>query len=133
MNLSAEAEKTRLSVATPLREDVLAGRFFGSRHAASARQVAEFAADEPCAALRRWFGPGMAANLLDDVDHLRGAIDRDIAAIDALLSEQVDAILHAPRMRKLEGSWRGLAWLVSGLEPGGRVKIRLLTVAWAEI
>ena len=64
---------------------------------------------------------------------MRGMLDRDIAAIDALLSEQVDAILHAPRLRKLEGSWRGLAWLVGGLEPGGRVKIRLLTVSWAEI
>jgi type VI secretion system ImpC/EvpB family protein len=64
---------------------------------------------------------------------MRGALDRDITAIDALLSEQVDAILQAPRMRKLEGSWRGLAWLIGGLEPGGRVKVRLLTVTWSEI
>ena len=48
---------------------------------------------------------------------MRGMLDRDIAAIDALMSEQVDAILHAPRLRKLEGSWRGLAWLVGGLDP----------------
>ena len=74
-----------------------------------------------------------AAELLLNADAMRGALDRDIAAIDALMSEQVDAILHAPRMRKLEGSWRGLAWLVGGLEPGGRVKVRLLTISWPEI
>lgn len=111
----------------------MAGHFFGGSHAASASQLAEFAVDDPGTALRRWFGATGAAALLADADILRGAIDRDITAIDALLSEQVDAILHAPRMRRLEGSWRGLAWLVSGLEPGGRVKVRLLTVAWPEI
>jgi len=112
---------------------MLAGRFFGSRHADTAGEVAEFAADDPGPALRRWFGATAAARLMLDADNVRGALDRDIAAIDALLSEQVDAILQAPRMRKLEGSWRGLAWLVGGLEPGGRVKVRLFSVSWAEI
>jgi len=119
--------------APPLRNAVLSGCFFGSRHVEPARQVAEFAVEDARPALRRWFGMAVAAELLLNEDALRGALDRDIAAIDALLSEQVDAILHAPRMRKLEGSWRGLAWLVGGLEPGGRVKVRLLTISWSEI
>nr|WP_294553750.1 type VI secretion system contractile sheath large subunit [uncultured Rhodopila sp.] len=117
----------------PLRSTVLSGRFFGSRHADQARELAGFAVDDPGPALRRWFGAAAAAGLLLDPDAMRGELDRDIAAIDALLSEQVDAILHAPAMRKLEGSWRGLAWLAGGIEPGARVKIRLLTVSWAEI
>jgi type VI secretion system ImpC/EvpB family protein len=119
--------------APPLRDAVLSGRFFGSRHAEQAGQLAEFAVDGPGPALRRWFGTTAAAGLLLDPEVLRGALDRDIACIDALLSEQVDAILQAPRTRKLEGSWRGLAWLIGGLEPGGRVKVRLLTVTWPEI
>ncbi|MEA2737647.1 MAG: type secretion system protein ImpD [Acetobacteraceae bacterium] len=118
---------------TPLRDAVLGGRYFGGRHAEQAEQMAAFAVDGPGQSLRSWFGPVDAARLLMDRDAMRGALDRDIAAIDTLLSDQVDAILHAPRMRRLEGSWRGLAWLVGGLEPGGRVKVRLLTVAWAEI
>ena len=117
----------------PLREAVLAGRFFSARHASEAARLAGFLATAPGAALRGWFGSARAAALLGDADAMRGALDRDIAAIDVLLAEQVDAILHAPRLRKLEGSWRGLAWLVGGLEPGGRVKVRLLTVGWGEI
>ncbi len=120
-------------VAPPLRDAVLAGRFFGSRNVASAEQLAAFIVDDPGPALRRWFGPAASARLLLDPDALRGMLDRDIAAIDALMAEQVDAILQAPRMRKFEGSWRGLAWLVGGLEPGSRVKIKLLPIAWAEI
>ena len=117
----------------PLREAVLSGRFLGSRRAEEARQIADFVVEDAGQALRRWFGPAFAAELLLNADAMRGALDRDIAAIDALMSEQVDAILHAPRLRKLEGSWRGLAWLVGGLEPGGRVKVRLLTISWPEI
>lgn len=117
----------------PLRGAVLLGRYFSSRFADQAAQLSDFALDEPGEALQRWFGPVLTARLLLDSDAMRGALDRDIAAIDALLADQVDAILHAPRMRKLEGSWRGLAWLVGGLEPGGRVKVRVLTVSWAEI
>jgi type VI secretion system ImpC/EvpB family protein len=120
-------------LALPLRNAVLAGRFFGGQHAEQAQQVAALGVDTAGAALRRWFGPATAANLLLDADAMRDALDRDIAAIDALLSEQVDAILHAPRLRKLEGSWRGLAWLVGGLEPAGRVKVRMLPIAWWEI
>jgi type VI secretion system protein ImpD/type VI secretion system protein ImpC len=120
-------------MAPPLRSAMLAGRFFGSQHAEQARDVAALGVEDAGAALRRWFGPAAAAKLLLDGDVMRDALDRDIAAIDALLSEQVDAILHAPRLRKLEGSWRGLAWLVGGLEPAGRVKVRMLSIAWWEI
>ena len=64
---------------------------------------------------------------------LRAALDRDIAEIDAAIGEQLDAVLHAPRFLKLEGRWRGLAWLISGIEPGRRIKVRLLPVSWAEL
>ena len=131
--MSAAAGEIEGEEVIPLRDGMLAGRFFGLAHAACAQQVAEFAEESPGPALRRWFGPNLGAGFLSDVDALRGALDRDIVAIDQLLSAQVDAILHAPRLRKLEASWRGLAWLVGGLEPGGRVKIRVLNISWPEI
>lgn len=43
---------------------------------------------------------------------LVGSIEQRIAAIDALLSEQVSHIMHAPAFQKLESSWRGLHKLV---------------------
>ena len=42
-------------------------------------------------------------------------------------------LLHAPRFLSLEGRWRGLAWLISGIEPGRRIKVRLLPIAWTKL
>jgi type VI secretion system protein ImpD/type VI secretion system protein ImpC len=121
--------------ASPLREAVLRGAFLGDRHAEEAGRLAGFArSGSAAAALRDWFGDG-AERLLRDPQALRGALDRDIAALDALIAAQLDAVLHHPRLTRLEGSWRGLAWLVEGLDEFKQrpVKVRVLPVAWAEI
>jgi type VI secretion system protein ImpD/type VI secretion system protein ImpC len=116
-----------------LRDAVLAGGFFGERHADAAGRLAGFArGGVPRDALRDWFGAA-ADRLLIDPDGLRGALDRDIAAIDAAIAAQLDAILHHPRLQRLEGSWRGLAWLVEGIEDSRRIKVRALPVNWTEI
>jgi predicted component of type VI protein secretion system len=64
---------------------------------------------------------------------VRDVIDGLIANIDALIAAQFDAILHHRRLRRLEGSWRGLAWLVYGVPPGAAVKVRLLNLPWPEL
>jgi type VI secretion system protein ImpC len=56
-------------------------------------------------------------------------INARIAAIDEMLSKQVNAILHHPDLQKLEASWRGLHKLVMGSETGETMKIRVLNVA----
>ena len=115
-----------------LRDVVLAGRFFAASHRAEADALAGFVAGgaDP---FTTWFGRGRAAALAGDRLALRGALDRDIATIDALLSVQIDAILHAPRMRRLEGSWRGLNWLVEPIDPSNRIKIKVLSAGWSEV
>ena len=115
-----------------LRDAVLDGRFVGTSHAANGRALAEFIAGTHPRPLSLWFGDRAAA-LAGDPERLRLALDRDIAAIDALLSAQVDAILHHERLRRLEGRWRGVAWLVDGIASGARIKVRLLNVSWPEI
>jgi type VI secretion system protein ImpD/type VI secretion system protein ImpC len=118
----------------PLRAPVLGGAFFGAPNAETAARLSAFARGGTAAdAVRDWFGSAAAPRLLADREALRGALDRDIAAIDALISAQLDAILHHPRLLRLEGSWRGLAWLVEGIEPGRRIKVRVLPASWPEI
>lgn len=56
-----------------------------------------------------------------------------IAQIDALISRQLNAILHAPEFQRLEASWRGLSYLVSKSESGSMLKIRVLNVTKAEL
>jgi type VI secretion system protein ImpD/type VI secretion system protein ImpC len=116
----------------PLRDAVLDGMYFAAGHREAAGRVASFIA-EPKNALAGWFGPNAAGRLADDRETLIALLDRDIALIDRMISRQLDAILHHPRLRKLEGSWRGLAWLISRMSISGRIKLRILNVTWAEI
>jgi type VI secretion system ImpC/EvpB family protein len=114
----------------PLRMPVLAGGFVGSDDPVLADDFAAFLTADAYQALNLWFG---ADRLHGDPVALRGALDRDIAAIDAMMSDQMDAILHHPRVARLEGRWRGLAWLVGGADLSTRLKIKVLNVGWMEI
>src|SRR5688500_5262965 len=56
-----------------------------------------------------------------------------IAAIDALVSKQLAAIMHAPEFQKLEGTWRGLNHLVMNSETGETMKIKVFNVTKREL
>ncbi len=132
------------AVALPLRDAVLSGRFVGRSDADGGRGIAAFITTRGAAmALEHWFGAGGLRALLQHDGSARGrrlamarleeAVDRDIATIDAMLTEQLDAILRQDRLRRLEGSWRGLGWLAERIPFGARIRVRLLTLRWAEI
>ena len=50
--------------------------------------------------------------------NLTRTFDKAVAAIDAKMSAQLNAIMHDPKFLKLEGSWRGLHYLVQNSETG---------------
>ena len=56
-------------------------------------------------------------------------ISARIGQLDALLSRQLNAILHHEDFQKLEGSWRGLHYFVHQSETGTQMKIRVMNVA----
>lgn len=95
--------------------------------------VALLAEPRTAEALVLWFGRPRAAELLRDRRALLAALDRDIARIDALLSTQLDTILHAPRLQQLEASWRGVAYLVEAASGTAAVKVRILDIGWDEV
>lgn len=121
----------------PLCEAVLAGRYFGKSNQDKAAQLATFLSDvhthDPGRALNTWFGPERARHLAADAHACCCAIDRDVTALDRLISAELDAILHHPRLQRLESSWRGLAWLAGRLEPSSRIKLRVLNLPWPEL
>ncbi|HVJ51867.1 MAG TPA: type VI secretion system contractile sheath large subunit [Aliidongia sp.] len=117
---------------SPLREDVLAGRFIGTKGKPVSRRLARFL-HEDAGALAEWLGPRSAEELARHPDLLRVMIDRDIVAIDQLISAQLDELLHHPRFQRLEGSWRGLAWMIEGFDPAARLKVRILSASWSEL
>lgn len=55
-------------------------------------------------------------------------INQRIADIDRVLSAQLNEILHNPAFQKLEGSWRGLKYLMDQTETGVQCKIKVLNV-----
>ncbi len=116
-----------------IRDTVLSGRFVGSRDVALADSISGFLNAAAGDAIAFWFGTERGARLRIDEQALRDALDRDIAAIDAMLAEQVDAILHHGRLRKLEGTWRGIAWLVDTTDLSSRLKVKALNIGWPEL
>jgi type VI secretion system protein ImpC len=60
-------------------------------------------------------------------------INARIAQIDHLLSLQLNEILHHSAFQKLEGSWRGLKYLMDSSETGTGLKIRVLNATKKEL
>ncbi|TWU31947.1 type VI secretion system contractile sheath large subunit [Novipirellula artificiosorum] len=133
------------SVADSLLDSVL-GRSGGPSSATDAK--AKSSTGAPCTLdaflksnqvgelLDLWLGPSWRENpRYDSGDAIATRLSADIAAIDTLLGDQVNAILHSPRFQKLEASWRGLAFLVrrGDIESDPLIKIRMLSVSWAEL
>jgi type VI secretion system protein ImpC len=60
-------------------------------------------------------------------------INERIAEIDQLLSDQLNAIMHDPEFQKLEGSWRGLNYLVMQSETSTTLQLRVLNTSKKEL
>jgi type VI secretion system protein ImpC len=61
------------------------------------------------------------------------AINARIAEIDRLISDQMNEIMHNEEFQKLEGSWRGLQYLVKNSLTGTQLKIRVMSVTKKEL
>ena len=61
------------------------------------------------------------------------SINAWIAAIDRKLSAQLSEVMHSDEFQKLEGTWRGLHYLVHQSETGETLKIRVLNVKKNEL
>ncbi len=56
-------------------------------------------------------------------------VNQRIAAIDALISQQLNEIIHAEPFQKLEASWRGLHQMVHKSETSETLKVRVLNIS----
>lgn len=56
-------------------------------------------------------------------------INQAIKAIDVAVSKQLNAVIHHPSFLKLEGTWRGLNYLVMNSETSVNLKIKVFNVA----
>ncbi len=56
-----------------------------------------------------------------------------IGEIDKKLTSQLNEVMHTPEFQRLEGTWRGLHYLVHQSETGENLKIRVLNVTKKEL
>ena len=57
------------------------------------------------------------------------AIDARIADIDNALTDQLNAVMHTQDFQKLEGTWRGMRYLVMKSETSTQLKIRVMNTS----
>jgi type VI secretion system protein ImpC len=60
-------------------------------------------------------------------------ITAGVKAIDAAISKQLAAVMHTPQFQKLEGTWRGLNYLVMNSETSAQLKIKVFNVSKREL
>jgi type VI secretion system ImpC/EvpB family protein len=82
-------------------------------------------------ALQAWFGDLAGMTGRDVVRRLSS----DIAAIDAVLNAQLNAIIHHRAFQRLEAAWRSLHYLVECAAEDGEptLKIKVLHCSWREV
>jgi type VI secretion system protein ImpC len=61
------------------------------------------------------------------------SIQARIAQIDRLISIQLNEILHYPAFQKLEGTWRGIKYLIDQSETNEMLKIKVLNASKREL
>ena len=61
------------------------------------------------------------------------SIQARIAQIDKLISVQLNEVLHYPAFQKLEGTWRGIKYLMDQSETSEMLKIKVLNVSKREL
>jgi type VI secretion system protein ImpD len=60
-------------------------------------------------------------------------LNRQLAELDELISEQVNAIMHHPSFQQMESRWLGLWHLVDESSQAKNIKIKLLDVSWRDL
>lgn len=121
--LAAVLEQTEdRSAADPSRAiNLPAGR---DGHNLSTQEVAD--------ALCRWFDL-TSADSLPSSERLIAMLSEDIAELDHLLNDQVNAIIHHSRFQSLEAAWRGVWNIVEQIGPHSNIQVKMLNVSWKDI
>jgi type VI secretion system protein ImpD len=84
-------------------------------------------------ALRYWVDEFIPSHSKQTSQGIANAIARSIADIDALINDQLNAVIHHPAFQRLEASWRGLSYLVEQADGTHNIKIKMLDITWAEV
>ncbi len=60
-------------------------------------------------------------------------IQKLVAGIDEMVTEQLCTVIQHPRFKALESLWRGLLYMMDAVPAVAPVRVRLLDMSWAEL
>jgi type VI secretion system protein ImpC len=66
-------------------------------------------------------------------DNPRHSIEAMIAEIDRAMSQLLNRILHHPDFQQIEAAWRGLYFVVNGIDTGPSLKVKLFDISKREL
>ncbi|WP_137938744.1 type VI secretion system contractile sheath large subunit [Chitinivorax sp. B] len=66
-------------------------------------------------------------------DNLAATLDARVAQLDALISDQLSVVMHAPEFQRMEASWRGLEYLCKQSTTGPMLKIKMFNAQKKEL
>lgn len=66
-------------------------------------------------------------------ENLSATLDDRIAELDALISSQLSAVMHAPEFQQMESSWRGLEYLCKQTSTSTTLKIHVFNATKREL
>jgi len=85
---------------------------------------------------KEWVNAFLSEIMKDQIavsPELDAMIASRIAQLDELLSTQLNEVMHSPEFQKMEGSWRGLHYLVNQSETSTSLKIKVMNVTKREL
>ena len=95
----------------------------------AADRLNAFLAAPPAEALKKWLAWSAPPGERVTKGEVAESLGRQIARLDTLITDQVNAILHHERFQKLEASWRGLNYLVDQADDVENLKVRVLNLS----
>ncbi|MDH5570341.1 MAG: type VI secretion system contractile sheath large subunit [Gammaproteobacteria bacterium] len=91
------------------------------------------AEDDLKCALAYWLSQFTQTSELKSTNDITHVIHRTIAALDELINDQLNIIIHNEKFKQLEASWRGLWYLVVQADGARDIKIKVLNINWSEL
>ena len=80
---------------------------------------------------------GLVKEILDETvtykKDIEATLNEQIARIDEIITLQLNEVMHHPKFKKLEASWRGLRYLVAQTEVGPMLKIKVMSLSKEEL
>jgi type VI secretion system protein ImpC len=105
---------------------------FGSLLAKEFRPKTDRAREAIETAVQTLAQQALASSVIVSNDVLN-TIQAIIAELDRKMTEQINLVIHHPDFQQLEGSWRGLSYLVNNTETDEMLKIRVLNISKKEL